>query len=127
MERTVDILIGHYSGDDTKTLILRDMKQLLAELNDRISFMGSSKESAQSELENFHKENPDFPAILEREKLELQVEESKLSQFTFEEVRIEADIQKLMEMKESVVFQKSSAAEIVEEGKQKMDDLKNKH
>jgi hypothetical protein len=66
--------------------------------------MGSSKESAQSELENFHKENPDFPAILEREKVELQVEESKLSQFTFEEVRIEADIQKLMEMKESEIF-----------------------
>jgi peptidoglycan hydrolase CwlO-like protein len=127
MERTVDILICHYSGDDIKTLILRDMKQLLAELNDRISFMGSSKESAQSELANFHKENPDFLAILEREKLALQVQESKLSQFTFEEARIEADIQKLMEMKESVVSQKSSAAEIVEEGKQKMDDLKNKH
>lgn len=63
MERTVDILICHYSGDDIKTLILRDMKQLLAELNDRISFMGSSKESAQSELANFHKENPDFLAI----------------------------------------------------------------
>lgn len=47
--------------------------------------MGSSKESAQSELENFQKENPDFLAILEREKVELQVEESKLSQFTFEE------------------------------------------
>ncbi|KAL9378929.1 hypothetical protein Peur_027411 [Populus x canadensis] len=104
------------------------MKQLLAELNDRISFMGSSKETAQSELENFHKENPDFLAILEREKLALQVEESKLSQFTFEEARIEADIQlKLMEMKESVVSQKSSAAEIVEEGKQKMHDLKNRH
>ncbi|KAJ6974247.1 hypothetical protein NC653_030361 [Populus alba x Populus x berolinensis] len=103
------------------------MKQLLAELNDRISFMGSSKESAQSELENFHKENPDFLAILEREKVELQVEESKLSQFTFEEARIEAAVQKLMEMKESLVSQKSSAAEIIEEGKQKMDDLKSKH
>ena len=36
MERTFDILISHYSGDDIKTLILRDMKQLLAELVKRI-------------------------------------------------------------------------------------------
>ncbi|KAB5529200.1 hypothetical protein DKX38_019281 [Salix brachista] len=101
MERTVDILTSHYSGDDIKTLILRDMKHLLAELNDRISFM--------------------------REKLALPLEEPKLSQFTFKESRIEAETQKLEEIKEPVVSQKASAAEIVEEGKQKVDALKNKH
>ncbi|KAJ6762646.1 hypothetical protein OIU79_023394 [Salix purpurea] len=91
MERTVDILTSHYSGDDIKTLILRDMKHLLAELIKRIC------------------------------------SEPKLSQFTFEESRIEAETQKLEEIKEPVVSQKASAAEIVEEGKQKVDGLKNKH
>ena len=57
----------------------------------------------------------------------MPLEEPKLSQFTFEEARIEAETQKLEEIKEPVVSQKASAAEIVEEGKQKVDGLKNKH
>ncbi|KAF9669889.1 hypothetical protein SADUNF_Sadunf13G0011500 [Salix dunnii] len=62
-----------------------------------------------------------------REKLALPLEEPKLSQFTFEEARIEADTHKLEEIMEPVAPQKASAAKIVEEGKQKVDGLKNKH
>ena len=85
----------------------------------------SSINSAESECESLHKQNPALPAKLNQEKLALKADESRLSELTSEEAILELEIQKLMEKKESVLSQKVSAAESAERRKQKIEGLKN--
>ncbi|CAK7340622.1 unnamed protein product [Dovyalis caffra] len=125
MQRTVDTLIFYHLGDEVKTLTLQDVRQLLTALKDKVSCVRSSKRFAQAELENLHKENPDFSAMIDREKLALQAEESKLSELTCEEARIQVEIQKLMARKQSILSKKASTSKNVEKGKWKMAELKN--
>ncbi|KAJ6305946.1 hypothetical protein OIU78_021306 [Salix suchowensis] len=98
MERTADVLISQYSGDDVKTT-LQDVRKLIIGHKNKV----------------FHL----------RAKLAIQVEESKLSQLTCEEARIEEAIQNLMAKKQSVLLQKASAAKNIENENQKMEELKN--
>ncbi|KAL9378931.1 hypothetical protein Peur_027413 [Populus x canadensis] len=124
MERTVDT-IYHHSGDALETPILGDLRKQLTGLKNKIPSLLSSIKSAESECESLHKQNPDLPAKLNREKLALQADESRLSELTSEEAILELEIQKLMAKKESVLSQKTSAAERAERRKQKMEELKN--
>jgi peptidoglycan hydrolase CwlO-like protein len=124
MERTVDA-IYHHSGDALETPILGDLRKQLTGLKNKIPSLLSSIKSAESECESLHKQNPDLPAKLNQEKLALQADESRLSELTSEEAILELEIQKLMAKKESVLSQKTSAAERAERRKQKMEELKN--
>ncbi|KAJ6737658.1 hypothetical protein OIU85_019689 [Salix viminalis] len=98
MERTADVLISQYSGDDVKTT-LQDVRKLIIGHKNKV----------------FHL----------RAKRTIQVEESKLSQLTCEEARIEEAIQNLMAKKQSVLLQKASAAKNIENENQKMEELKS--
>ena len=124
MERTVDT-IYHHSGDALETPILGDLKKQLTGLKDRIPSLLSSINSAEAERESLCKQNPDLPTKLSQVKLALQADESKLSELTSEEARLEVEIRKLIEKKESVLSQKASAAESAERRKQKMEELKD--
>jgi chromosome segregation ATPase len=124
MERTVDT-IYHHSGDALETPILGDLKKQLTGLKDKIPSLLSSINSAEAERESLCKQNPDLPTKLSQVKLALQADESKLSELTSEEARLEVEIRKLIEKKESVLSQKASAAESVERRKQKMEELKD--
>ncbi|KAB5556198.1 hypothetical protein DKX38_007107 [Salix brachista] len=124
MERTADVLISQYSGDDVKTT-LQDVRKLIIGHKNKVFHLRSSKNSAQAECKNLYRENPDLSAMIDRAKLAIQVEESKLSQLTCEEARIEEAIQNLMAKKQSVLLQKASAAKNIENENQKMEELKN--
>ncbi|KAL9356044.1 hypothetical protein Peur_049297 [Populus x canadensis] len=124
MERTVDT-IYHHSGDALETPILGDLKKQLTGLKDKIPSLLSSINSAEAERESLCKQNPDLPTKLSQVKLALQADESKLLELTSEEARLEVEIRKLIEKKESVLSQKASAAESVERRKQKMEELKD--
>lgn len=124
MERTVDVLISQYFGDDVNST-LQDVRKLITGHKNKVFHLRSSKKSAQTECKNLYRENPDLSATIDRAKLALQAEESKLSQLTCEEARIEAAIQNLMAKKQSVLSQKASAAKNIEKENQKMEVLKN--
>ena len=124
MERTVDA-IYHHSGDALETPILGDLRKQLTGLKNKIPSLLSSIKSAESDCESLHKHHPDLPAKLNQEKLALQADESRLSELTSGEAILELEIQKLMAKKESVLSQKTSAAERAERRKQKMEELKN--
>lgn len=124
MERTVDVLISQYFGDDVNTT-LQDVRKLITGHKNKVFHLRSSKKSAQAECKNLYRENPDLAATIDRAKLALQAEESKLSQLTCEEARLEAAIQNLMAKKQSVLSQKASAAKNIEKENQKMEELKN--
>ncbi|KAJ6414046.1 hypothetical protein OIU84_006789 [Salix udensis] len=124
MERTADVLISQYSGDDVKTT-LQDVRKLIIGHKNKVFHLRSSKNSAQAEFKHLYRENPDLSAMIDRAKLAIQVEESKLSQLTCEEARIEEAIQNLMAKKQSVLLQKASAAKNIENENQKMEELKN--
>ncbi|KAJ6683075.1 FAR-RED IMPAIRED RESPONSIVE (FAR1) FAMILY PROTEIN [Salix koriyanagi] len=57
MERTADVLISQYSGDDVKTT-LQDVRKLIIGHKNKVFHLRSSKNSAQAECKNLYRENP---------------------------------------------------------------------
>ncbi|KAG6750446.1 hypothetical protein POTOM_044939 [Populus tomentosa] len=70
-------------------------------------------------------QNPDFAAMLNQEKLNLQDEESNLSEFSCEERSLKTEIETLTAKQESAVFKITSNDKNADKTKQKMGGMKN--
>ncbi|KAJ6876713.1 hypothetical protein NC651_029651 [Populus alba x Populus x berolinensis] len=97
-----------------------------SDMSDKIHSLTDSINSAKAELDPLCRQNPDFTAMLNQEKLNLQDEESNLSEFTScEERSLKTEIETLTAKQESAVFKITSNEKNADKTKQKMGWMKN--
>ncbi|KAJ6974251.1 hypothetical protein NC653_030365 [Populus alba x Populus x berolinensis] len=96
-----------------------------SDMSDKIHSLTDSINSANAELDPLCRQNPDFTAMFSQEKLNLQDEESNLSEFSCEERSLKTVIETLTAKQESAVFKITSSEKNADKTKQKMRGMKN--
>ncbi|KAG6751552.1 hypothetical protein POTOM_043744 [Populus tomentosa] len=92
---------------------------------DKIHSLTDSINSANAELDPLCRQNPDFTSMFNQEILNLQDEESNLSEFSCEERSLKTVIETLTAKQESAVFKITSNEKNADKTKQKMGGRKN--